>query len=167
MARSLMGPNIHCSATHHRSNSQTQNDKPYGTLKTKIFRRSLSPKSNSNQQRRSNQKSFFRVRQGNQGKMATARCTIENNAKALSLVTVNIKNYNANKVYLEQLLKNFDIVCIQEHWLYNFEKNNLNDASMSHTCFARSVDDDDPIPRTNAPGAMAALQHTYPHSGML
>ena len=47
------------SATHHCSNSQTQNDKPYGTLKTQIFRRSLSPRSNSNQQRRSNQKSFL------------------------------------------------------------------------------------------------------------
>ena len=89
--------------------------------------------------------------------MATAGCKTKSE---LSIVTVNVKNYNANKLYLEQLLNNFDIICIQEHWLFSFEKDILKQASMRHTCFARSVDDDDlisPYQRPRGYGGIAVF----------
>jgi exonuclease III len=61
------------------------------------------------------------------------------------MVTANIKNYNANKIYLQHLLQNFDIVCIQEHWLFNFEKSSMEAASDIHACHAKSIDDLEPV----------------------
>ena len=65
--------------------------------------------------------------------------------KKFTIVASNIYNYKSNRVYLQQLLKHYDIVCIQEHWMFNFEKQVLSEASSSHVCFAKSVDDEDPI----------------------
>ena len=60
---------------------------------------------------------------------------------------MNIENFNSNKLFLETLLKRRDIVCIQEHWLYNFEKHNLehfcNDRGID--CFLKCCDDADPL----------------------
>lgn len=74
--------------------------------------------------------------------MDTARSAAKSSIK---IVTANIKNFNADKVYLHHLLQNYDIVCIQEHWLFNFEKSNLEKVSNTHSCHAKSVDDSDPI----------------------
>ena len=60
---------------------------------------------------------------------------------------MNIENFNSNKLFLETLLKRRDIVCIQEHWCYNFEKHNLehfcNDRGFD--CFLKCCDDADPL----------------------
>ena len=64
-----------------------------------------------------------------------------------SIVTINIENFNTNKLFLETLLKHNYIVCIQEHWLYNFEKHNLetfcNERGID--CFLKCCDDADPL----------------------
>lgn len=53
-------------------------------------------------------------------------------------------------------------MCIQEHWLYNFEKDNLKDASSRHTCSARSVDDDEPIPPYQRPRGYGGIATYIP-----
>ena len=41
------------------------------------------------------------------------------------LVYVNKENVNTNMVFLETLLNDIQIVAVQEHWLYDFEKGKL------------------------------------------
>ena len=77
--------------------------------------------------------------------------------KKFTIVTSNIYNYKSNRVYLQQLLKHYDIVCIQEHWMFNFEKKVLSEASSSHVCFAKSVDDEDPISPKQRPRGYGGL----------
>ena len=44
--------------------------------------------------------------------------------------------------------KDLDVIAIQEHWLYGFEKNKLEEVSPHYNWHTRSADDDDPIPPT-------------------
>ena len=44
-------------------------------------------------------------------------------------------------MYMKQVLKKCDTLCIQEHWLYSFEKNKLQDISTTHNVEAKYVDD--------------------------
>ena len=37
-------------------------------------------------------------------------------------VTLNIENFHTNKLYLKELMDTYEIICLQEHWLYNFEQ---------------------------------------------
>ena len=64
---------------------------------------------------------------------------------SLRIVTLNIKNIKSNKVFVQQLLKTVDILCIQEHWLFNFELDLLNSISNIHRCCSKAVDDNDPV----------------------
>ena len=63
----------------------------------------------------------------------------------ITIASLNIQNIKSNKPYLQELLKQHDIVCIQEHWLFNYEqnwvKNNFSDISVN----IKSVDDEEPI----------------------
>ena len=47
--------------------------------------------------------------------------------KLLKFGTLNMKNFHANKAYLNQLLISYDIVCFQEHWLFEYVKKTLLD----------------------------------------
>ena len=54
--------------------------------------------------------------------------------------TLNVKNIKSNEVFIQQLLKTVDILCIQEHWLFNFELDLLN-SILIH----KAVDDNDSV----------------------
>ena len=56
-----------------------------------------------------------------------------------------------NKVYIEQILKSTDILCIQEHWLFSFELGLLNSVSPTHRCHSKAVDDNDPVSPAGPP----------------
>ena len=45
---------------------------------------------------------------------------------------------------LRKSLKIFDILCIQEHWLFNTEQHMLGDLNTNMRFTAKSVDDDNP-----------------------
>ena len=45
----------------------------------------------------------------------------------VNITTFNIENFRSNNCYLLDLLKYSDIIAIQEHWLYKFEKQDLID----------------------------------------
>ena len=66
----------------------------------------------------------------------------------LKIATINIQSCKSNKVYLEKIIHQYDIVCIQETWLYEFESNMLHDLSPNHCVTSKSSDKDDPIPPT-------------------
>ena len=43
------------------------------------------------------------------------------------IVTLNIENFHTNELYLKELMDTYGIICLQEHWLYNFEQSTLDD----------------------------------------
>ena len=51
-------------------------------------------------------------------------------------------------IFLLDLLKDHDVICVQEHWLYEFESTLLNQVSKSHSCYAKCVDSNDPVDPT-------------------
>ena len=63
------------------------------------------------------------------------------------IVTLNIGNFYTNKLYLKELMDNHDVICIQEHWLYNFEQATLDKfcAEQNFESFIKSTDDSDLI----------------------
>jgi hypothetical protein len=52
-----------------------------------------------------------------------------------------------NNVYLSTLLGTIDIIAIQEHWLFKFEKSKLHEFAENYkfSCFIKSVDENYPI----------------------
>ena len=63
----------------------------------------------------------------------------------LQIATYNVQGINTNILYVEELLKKHDIVCLQEHWLWGFEKQDLNLMLPQCGVQIRSVDDGNEI----------------------
>ena len=63
----------------------------------------------------------------------------------LQVATFNVQNINANVLAVQDVLKNVDILAVQEHWLFNFEQQKLYDIDKNFTFAAKSVDDNDTI----------------------
>ena len=65
----------------------------------------------------------------------------------LKKVTLNLENFQTNKLYLKELMDNHDVICIQGHWLYNFEQSTLDNfcAENNFESFIKSTDDSDPM----------------------
>ncbi len=69
------------------------------------------------------------------------------------------KGVTGNKLYLDEIVKKADIICLQEHWLYNFEKKTLDNIDQ-FTAFTRCIDDTVPISPVQRPrgyGGIAIL----------
>ena len=78
------------------------------------------------------------------------------------IVTLNIENFHTNKLYLKELMDTCEIICLQEHWLYNFEQSTLDDfcAENNFDSYIKSTDDSDPISPLQRPrgkGGVAIL----------
>ena len=67
----------------------------------------------------------------------------QNKRMELRIGTFNVQNVKSNSLYLQKLLKEVDILCIQEHWLYCNEKQQLSKIDPNFVCAAKSVDDND------------------------
>ena len=63
----------------------------------------------------------------------------------LQVATFNVQNINANVLAVQDVLRNVDILAVQEHWLFNFEQQKLYDIDKNFTLAAKSVDDSDTI----------------------
>ena len=75
---------------------------------------------------------------------------------------MNIENFHTNKLYLKELMDTYEIICLQEHWLYNFEQSTLDDfcAENNFDSYIKSADDSDPIiplQRPRGKGGVAIL----------
>jgi hypothetical protein len=66
--------------------------------------------------------------------------------------TLNVDNIMTNTQYAQEMLASCDILCIQEHWLFSFEKPLLHELFSGHKIAIKCFDEDDPIPPSHRPG---------------
>ena len=57
----------------------------------------------------------------------------------------NLEGVMPKSVYFQNLYKNYDIVCIQEHWCWDFQSHELSKLATGKDCFIRCSDQNDPI----------------------
>ena len=62
----------------------------------------------------------------------------------MNISTFNIENIKTNQTPLQQLLKSSHIICLQEHWLLDFEQNYIHDTMDTHDYSIKCVDMNDP-----------------------
>lgn len=79
----------------------------------------------------------------------------------LSLATFNIKGFQSNQNYYHELLQTFDILLLQEHWLFNFEQEILKQSHTDVSVFTRHVDDFDPISPISRPRRYGGIAFVY------
>jgi len=63
----------------------------------------------------------------------------------LRIVSFNVKGFHSNGNYFNELIDKYDIILLQEHWLFNFEKELLKQYHPEFLTFTRQVDDEDPL----------------------
>ena len=56
------------------------------------------------------------------------------------MVSLNIEGIKGNSTYLNSLLSPENIVCIQEHWLWDFETNIMDQFSSDFDYYIRCTD---------------------------
>ena len=76
---------------------------------------------------------------------------------SLKITTVNIEGVIANKLFLEQLCAQNDFLCLQEHWLWDFQKQWLQNNFSGFKSFARCHDSNDPITNVNIPRGQSGV----------
>ena len=69
----------------------------------------------------------------------------------LKIATFNVKNVVTNINALQKLFEKMDIICIQEHWLFQFEVNFLKNINNTFEVVGKTVDNDNPLPPTQKP----------------
>ena len=80
-----------------------------------------------------------------QNQQATPMASSSQHEHTISIASINIQNIKSNIPYLHTLLEEHDLVCIQEHWLFNYEQNWISNNIKNLKVHIKSVDDDDPI----------------------
>ncbi|KAK3105653.1 hypothetical protein FSP39_002699 [Pinctada imbricata] len=71
---------------------------------------------------------------------STGFLTEQNPAQKLIVASCNIEGVKGNAPYLQDLMKISDIICIQEHWLWDFEKVDIEKFLGEWDYFIRCVD---------------------------
>ena len=69
----------------------------------------------------------------------------------LKIGSFNVKNIETNVICLNKILETCDILAFQEHWLFNFQLQDIGRMFPSHSAFCKVVDDDNPLPPTQKP----------------
>ena len=84
---------------------------------------------------------------------ASRQTTIANNEPDMyiNFTSYNCKNILNSSACLDELQKFSDVICIQEHWLFNFEQHLFKKFNSKLKFKSRSVDDNNPIPPTQKP----------------
>jgi len=62
--------------------------------------------------------------------------------KSISCVTYNMHGFNQGECLLLELLDKYDIICVQEHWLFTSELCRLSDMTTSFLIHSISAMDD-------------------------
>ena len=81
----------------------------------------------------------------------------DDNNTALKILTVNIEGVVANRLYLEKLCSQNNIICLQEHWLWDFQKNWIQNNFNDFKSFVRCHDSNDPITNFNVPRGQSGV----------
>lgn len=53
----------------------------------------------------------------------------------LKIGTLNVKNIETNEAYVRELLATYDILAVQEHWLFTFQLSNFESYFTSQATF--------------------------------
>ena len=69
----------------------------------------------------------------------------------LGIGTLNVKNIESKTAYVSELLKTCDILARQEHWLFNFQLQDLGKFFPSNFVYSRAEDDHNPLPPSQKP----------------
>ena len=83
----------------------------------------------------------------------------------MNILTYNCKNITSSKHCIEELMKEADIILLQEHWLFNFEMRKLN-INPSFKTIGKAVDEEnliEPKERPRGYGGVAILWHERLH----
>ena len=83
------------------------------------------------------------------------------NSNSIRLTSFNIKGFHSNKLYFNKLLQKNDIILLQEHWLFNFEKEQLKQHDPDFVVFTRHVDDQDQISPKCRPRGYGGIAMAY------
>jgi endonuclease/exonuclease/phosphatase family metal-dependent hydrolase len=79
------------------------------------------------------------------------------------VISFNIEGIVKNAGRLKSLLPD-TILAIQEHWLFDFEKDNIKDICPSHDYFVKCVDANDPIHPSHRPRGHGGVAILWPRS---
>ena len=82
--------------------------------------------------------------------------------KGLSIVSCNIEGVKNNMVYFQKICKNFDIICIQEHWLYEFQSHEMAQYVPDKDIFTCCSDYSDPLLGFNLPKGKGRVSILWP-----
>jgi exonuclease III len=69
----------------------------------------------------------------------------------LVIISLNIEGLKHNAAYLNELLNKYPkaIFCIQEHWLYRYQEDEIKELFLAARSAIKCVDDDEPLPPTH------------------
>ena len=83
----------------------------------------------------------------------------------IKIATINIEGLLRNENFLYSLMKQFDIVLIQEHWLHNFETGPISEtlSKLNFNSHLKCYDDSDPISMTFRPHGVFCGKKTCLH----
>ena len=70
---------------------------------------------------------------------------------------MNVEGIVNNRLYTQEIAKNSDIICIQEHWLYACQIYSCKEILVNHDVAIRFVDDANPIQPWRIPRGMAGV----------
>ena len=76
--------------------------------------------------------------------------------KFLKIGSLNVKNIESNKAYVTKLLQSYDVLAVQEHWLFTFQLSDF-DASFVTTHTAKQLAQKIHYLLLRNPGAMVGL----------
>ena len=55
-----------------------------------------------------------------------------------------MKNIETKLVYVKDLLKSYDVLAVQEHWLFTFQLSNFDNYFNTHHTYRKAVDAENP-----------------------
>ena len=81
----------------------------------------------------------------------------------MRIESLNVEGVSSNREYAKFRIDASLIYCLQEHWLYNFEKDRMDEFFPDHKNSIRCIDDDEPIEPSHRPiygqGGVVTLWH--------
>lgn len=81
--------------------------------------------------------------------------------KQLNITTFNVKGIRSNLAYAHKILENSDFLLLQEHWIYNFEKEKLQDLFPGYKVFSKHVDDEIKLQHSFRPRGHGGIAIVY------
>ena len=84
-------------------------------------------------------------------------------SKGISVASSNIEGIKPNSVYFQTLCSQYDIICVQEHWCWNFQVHELGDLSINKDYHVRCSDQNEPISGFKLPRGKGGVAIFWPN----